>query len=83
VATSQPSPARLLQSVKPVLQLRPQVLFVQEAAAFGAPGHALPHMPQLFGSPVTLDSQPLAGMPSQSPTPHARASHPGRQSLRD
>jgi hypothetical protein len=82
-STSQPSAALLLQSAKPMVQVKPHIPLVHVAVEFGPLGHALPHIPQLLTFP-TLTSQPLAATMSQSAKPaehdsmaHFCATHAG------
>jgi len=67
VLTSQPSEGLALQSAKPVAQAAiAQPPAVQVAVALGR-AHILPQAPQLATLVWVLVSQPLAGLPSQSP----------------
>src|SRR5579871_1300312 len=84
VLVSQPSVGLLSQSEKPGLQL--PILHTPPAHAGVALGttHTLPQLPQWFGSPLVLVSQPSSGLPLQSPKPvlhvptaHTPPSQPG------
>ena len=67
---SQPLLALLSQSPKPWTHTLPQRPAVQAAdTAPGRMGQMLPQWPQCSESPSMLISQPLPGLPSQSPKP--------------
>ena len=67
MSVSQPSPGFMLQSPAPVAQVRPQRPAEHEGVAPVAVGQAFPHAPQLRGSVLNVDSQPLSPLPSQLP----------------
>jgi len=66
VSVSQPSPAEPLQSPKPVLQLVTTQVPVAHVPVPFAGLQAAPQAPQLLEE-LRAVSQPLAGLPSQSP----------------
>ena len=67
VFTSHPSLRMLrLQSAKPLAQAPVQEPLVQATAGTLLAEHAEPQKPQLEGSVASVDSQPLATLPSQS-----------------
>jgi len=58
------------QEANPVRQVDPHELFEQVAIVFGAEAvQVVPQPPQLFGSALVSDSQPLRGFASQSENP--------------
>lgn len=67
MSVSQPSPGFMLQSPAPVAQVSPQRPAVHEGVAPAAVGQSVPHAPQLRGSVLSSDSQPLSPLPSQLP----------------
>jgi hypothetical protein len=76
ILTSQPSEYRPLQFAKPSLQ--PTIVhteFTHSAVPLAA-AHTVPQAPQLVAVFVRLTSQPLAGEPSQSPSPGAQLEMP-------
>jgi hypothetical protein len=83
VSTSQPFAGLPSQSAKPVLHRNEQTAALQTGDALARAGHAAPHPPQCEALVRTLDSQPLAALPSQlskpasQTNPHADAVHVG------
>src|SRR6185437_2785467 len=71
VSVSQPLSALPSQSPKPPLQLGLQAPATQGFVPLSAV-HAELHVPQLLASVSRLVSQPLSGLPSQSPKPVAQ-----------
>jgi hypothetical protein len=69
VSTSQPSVAIMLQSARPVSQVKPQVPIVHVVVAPLRAGHAVPQPPQARRSVRVSVSHPLAGFMSQSARP--------------
>ena len=65
VFTSQPSTMKALQSLKPALQVKPQVLDKHVGTLFGHAGHVTPQDPQLLTSLPMFVSQPSSGDPLQ------------------
>jgi len=59
----------VLQSAKPLLQLKPHIPRVQVRVALGGVGHTLLHLPQWAVSVWVLTSQPSTGFMLQSAKP--------------
>ena len=75
-AVSQPSLREVLQSPKPVLHTKPQVLIAQAARALLAAGQTVPQAPQWEGSRVVLtQAMPQAVSPALQLTWHMRLEH--------
>jgi hypothetical protein len=69
VSTSHPLLALPSPSAKPSAHRNPQRPIVQTAVALGPALHAAPQVPQCSASFVSVRSQPLAALLSQSPMP--------------
>jgi hypothetical protein len=68
-STSQPLVGLPSQSPKPIAQRREHVPAEHTAVALGPVGHIRPQAPQWLLSVFKNTSQPLLGLPSQSPKP--------------
>jgi hypothetical protein len=76
VSTSQPLAALLSQLAKPVLQVATAQAPIAQLDVALARAQARPQAPQWETLPARLDSQPLPGLPSQSPKPPAQLATP-------
>lgn len=67
MSTSQPLPAIMSQSRRPVTHVNPHVAAMHLAVAPAGIGQAVPHMPQSDKVVASATSQPSAGIVLQSP----------------
>jgi hypothetical protein len=78
MSTSHPFEISPSQSRNPAVQAMPQWSVVHVGVAWGAWGHMLPHIPQLFGSVSRLVTHPL---PPQAAKPGLHAGEPEEDPL--